>query len=84
MRKLNRSVARAYAREMGIKHMNKRRVEAKTVQLHGMQRTFNVQARSIFGDFYARLMAGTLPGAVCKEIRKIEAARWRNAIAAAR
>lgn len=79
MRKLNRSVARAYAREMGIQHMNKRRVEAKTVQLHGMQRVFNVRAKSIFGDFYARLMTGTLPGAVRKSIKRYDKALDKRA-----
>lgn len=81
-RSIKRSIARAYARELGIQHQNKRRVAQKTANLHGIMRTFTIRDKSRFGDFYARLIGGNLPGGVEKVIRRIEARRDKAQAAA--
>lgn len=81
-RSIKRSIARAYARELGMQHPNKRRTAEKTTNLHGVMRTFTIRDKSRFGDFYARLTGGALPIGVEKVIQRIESRRDKAQAAA--
>lgn len=74
-RSIKRSIAKSYARELGMQHPNKRRFAQKTTNLHGVMRTFTIRDKSRFGDFYARLIGGNLPSGVENVIKRIEERR---------
>lgn len=81
MRKLERSVAKSYARELGMQHMNKRRSETKIITVRGTEMPISVRAKSAFGVFYQKLGFG-LNGKLAREVARIEKRRWQNALKA--
>jgi hypothetical protein len=76
MRKIRRSIAKAYARELGMQHPNKRRVSTKQILIRGRMTPITVAAQSAFGEFFAKLMDGHK--STVKALARIEKQRSAN------
>ena len=81
MREIRRAVARGYARDMGIDHLNKRRQQTRTVKVGEKERKVTMPAKSRFAALWRRLL-GEGERKPAKEIRKIEQQRDKNQRAA--